>query len=63
MGLSFEDNFVNAVPIDQEWIVIVKDNLDGRGNTLTTKWIRSRNRARIQVMTLNEYKLQYDLRE
>lgn len=45
---------LGAVPVGQEWSVIVDGDLDGQNNELTAKWIRSQNRARIQVIDINE---------
>lgn len=50
MGLTnFDSVFVGAVLVGQEWQVFIDGDIDQRGNALTVRWLRSRNRARIQV--------------
>lgn len=50
MGLmNFDSVFVGAVLVGQEWHVFIDGDIDQRGNELTVRWLRSRNRARIQV--------------
>jgi DNA repair photolyase len=45
---------LGAVPVGQEWYVVLDGDIDGKGNSLAVKWIRSRNRARIQVLDVKE---------
>ena len=50
MGLNnFDSVFVGAVLVGQEWHVFIDGEIDHHGNELTVRWLRSRNRARIQV--------------
>lgn len=53
LGLS-DEVILGAVPVGQEWYVVLNGDVDGEGNTLAVRWIRSRNRARIQVLNVNE---------
>lgn len=50
MGLNnFDSVFVGAILVGQEWHVFIDGEIDHHGNELTVRWLRSRNRARIQV--------------
>jgi len=53
LGLSNEV-VLGAVPVGQEWYVVMDGDVDGSNNELAVKWIRSRNRARIQVLNVND---------
>lgn len=45
---------LGAIPVGQEWYVVMNGNVDGNNNELAVKWIRSRNRARIQVINVDD---------
>jgi hypothetical protein len=45
-----ENKVLGAIPVGQEWYVFLNGDIDGEGNQLAIKWIRSRNRARIQAV-------------
>lgn len=45
---------LGAVPVGQEWYVVMNGDIDRSNNELVVKWIRSRNRARIQVLNVDD---------
>ena len=50
MGLTdFNSIFAGAILVGQEWHVFVDGTIDQWNNELAARWLRSRNRARIQV--------------
>lgn len=45
---------LGAVPVGQEWYIVIDGDVDGSNNELVVKWIRSRNRARIKVLNVKD---------
>jgi len=45
---------LGAVPVGQEWYIVMDGDVDGSNNELVVKWIRSRNRARIKVLNVKD---------
>lgn len=49
LGVSFDSVFVDAILVGQEWHMFVDGVIDGGNNELAVRWLRGRNRARIQI--------------
>ncbi len=45
---------LGAVPVGQEWYIVMDGDVDGSNNELVVKWIRSRSRARIKVLNVKD---------
>ena len=49
LSVDFDRVFIGAVLVGQEWYVFLNGVVDRMNNEVAARWLRSRNRARIQV--------------
>ncbi len=54
MGLDFTEIYRGEILIGQEWYVVVNDVLDETGNNTLLRWMRGRNRARVNIINIRD---------